>query len=132
MDNFLQDILGGIIKVNLIPSGPAGTTTRFVLNLLTNGLILLFTGIIIVAIVYSALAGLKYIRSQGEAEKIEEAQNALKAVFIGVAAVFVGIIGVILISGIFVNQGATEVRRAICSFIEPNVSVNSCVAGSAQ
>lgn len=130
MLEFLRELLGGVVKLNFIPTGTPGTTTKFLINLLTNGLILLFTGIIIVAIVYAALAGLKYIRSQGESEKVEEAQNALRSVFIGVASVFIGIIGVVVISGIFTNQGAVEVRRALCTFAEPTTPSGQCVAGS--
>jgi succinate dehydrogenase/fumarate reductase cytochrome b subunit len=129
-NNFITDLVGRVIKLSSIPSGPPGTTTKFVLNILTNGMILLFTAVIIIAIVYSVLAGLKYIRSQGEADKVEEAQNALKAVFIGVITVFVGVIVVVIVSGIFSNQGADQVRAALCTFIEPTVSATECARNS--
>ncbi len=130
MQGFIREILTGIINLDVIPTGPPGTTTRFFLNLLTNGLILLFVSIILIAIVYAALAGLKYIRSQGETEKVEEAQNALKSIFIGVASVFVGVIVVALIAGIFTDQSSLQVRESLCVFLEPTTPTAACVAGS--
>lgn len=130
MDKFIDDILGGVVRLNIIPGdGEPGSTAGFILNLLSNGLILLLTAIIIVAIVFSALAGFKYISSQGDAEKVEEAQNSIKNVFIGVLAVFIGIIAVVLISCVFTNPGADQIRQAICTFVEPTTAVKDCVEG---
>ncbi len=130
MGDFFQEILGGAIRLSLIPSGPPGTTTNFIINLLTNGLILMFTIVIVIAIVYAVLAGLKYIQSQGESDKVEEAQNALKSVFIGVLVVFVGVVIVVVIAGIFTNQSADRIREAMCSFVEPTSPLQECIEAS--
>lgn len=129
MNDFVEELLGGVIRLNLLPADGPGSTAGFILGLLSNGLILLLTVVIIVAIVYAALAGLKYIRSQGETEKVEEAQNAIRSVFIGIAVVFVGIIGVVLIAGVFANPGADQVQTAICTFAEPTTDTEDCVDG---
>jgi hypothetical protein len=57
--------------------------------------------IILVAVVYSIMAGIKYIRSEGDPGKIEEAQKSIKAILMGIAAIFVGIIGIVLVMVIF-------------------------------
>ena len=53
--------------------------------------------IMLAAIVYSLIAGFKYIQSQGDPGKIEEAQKGIKAVLMGIASVFVSIIGIALV-----------------------------------
>lgn len=132
MTGFVQDLLQGLVNFNVIPNDPTpGARTNLIIGILSNGLTLLFVAIIILAIVYAALAGLKYIRSQGEQSKVEEANRALKAVFTGVLVVFLGIIGVILITGVFTNTSSEQVRRAICSFAEAE-QVDACVANTAR
>lgn len=130
MAEFLKEIVDGVIRLNIIPQGGPGTTVLFIINVTRNALILLFAVIILVAIFYTASAGLKYIRSEGESDKIEEAQNALRAVFIGILATFIGVIGVFVITGIFSNQGADQIRESLCTFLEPNVPAVECVGGS--
>jgi hypothetical protein len=130
MNSFPLTILNGVIKTDLIPNGPPGTVTKYILTLLSNGLILFFSVIILIAIFQAALAGLKYITSQGEAEKVEEAQNALKSVFIGLLAVFVGVIVVVILGGVFLDTTPEILRRSMCTFFEPATDTEKCVAGS--
>jgi predicted PurR-regulated permease PerM len=127
-----EELLGDFINFNLFPvQGPPGSTVDYVLGLITNGLVLLFVGVILLAIVFSALAGIKFIRSQGEAEKVEEAQEAIKNVLIGVASVFIGVIGIIVITGIFTDDQEPEtLRRALCIYVEPQNELEDCVRGS--
>jgi succinate dehydrogenase hydrophobic anchor subunit len=129
-DNFFGNILQGVISIDIIPGENPGDRVNLIIQLLSNSLILFLTLIIIVAIVYAALAGLKYIRSQGEADKVEEAQNSIKYVFIGILTVFLGIIVVVLLTGIFVNPGSEQVRQSLCLFFEPDVDREACVEGS--
>src|SRR5690242_12766078 len=77
------------------------TNAEFIIGLIRNGLIILFIAVIILAIVYSAMSGLKFIQSQGASDKVEEARESIKYVLIGVAASFIGVIGVVVISNIF-------------------------------
>lgn len=64
-------------------------------------LTLAFGLVILAAVAFSILAAIKYIRSQGDAGQVEEANKAIKAIFQGVIAMFVGIIGVVLVFFIF-------------------------------
>ncbi len=77
------------------------TATEKITGFIRLALTLAFGAVILVAVVYSILAAIKYIRSGGEAGEVEEANKALKAIFQGVIAMFVGIIGVVLVFFIF-------------------------------
>ncbi len=57
----------------------------------------LFVGIVILAVFIIISAGVKYIQSQGEEGKIEEANKAIKNVFIGLAILIVGVVGVFIV-----------------------------------
>lgn len=83
------------------PGQVATTTVRGWINL---GITLLFIGIILIAVFIIVQAAIKYIQSQGDEGKIAEAQKAIKSVFIGIALLFVGIIGIVLVLAFF-NAG---------------------------
>lgn len=93
------------------------TNADFIIDLIRNGLVLLFVVIILLAIVYAALAGIKFIRSQGSEDQVTEAQGALKNVLIGVAAVFLGVIGVFIITSIFSDTSSISVRDSLACFL---------------
>ncbi|MEI6462573.1 MAG: hypothetical protein WCO33_02790 [bacterium] len=96
----LPSVFAKLFGVWTIDSG--GTTTGVtVTNLIMSILTLLFIVVFIVAIVYTFLAAIKYIRSEGNEQKVEEAKNAVKAVLFGVGAMFVAILGIILINALF-------------------------------
>ncbi len=73
-------------------------TIKSTFNLIVS---LIFVAIIIFSIYVIIRAAIKYIRSEGDPAKIEEAQKAIKSVFIGIAALFVGLIGIIIIIAFF-------------------------------
>jgi uncharacterized membrane protein YidH (DUF202 family) len=79
------------------------TTIRSTFNLIVS---LIFVAIIIFSIYVIIKAAIKYIRSEGDPAKIEEAQKAIKSVFIGIAALFVGLIGIIIVIAFFGAGGA--------------------------
>jgi amino acid transporter len=93
-------------------TNPAGadalTNAQLLIGVIRNALILLFIVIIIFAVVYAALSGLKYIQSGGASDKIEEATESIKYVLIGVAVAFIGVIGVVIISNIFAPDTDAE------------------------
>lgn len=70
--------------------------------------------IILVAVAYSIMAGIKYIRSEGDPGKIEEAQKSIKAILMGIAAIFVGIIGIVLVMVIFGSSLPTGGLPQVC------------------
>jgi hypothetical protein len=68
-------------------------------------LTLLFVIVFIVAIVYSALAAIKFMSSQGDSGKLEESKGAVKAILMGFAAMILAIIGLFVILWVL---GSTE------------------------
>jgi heme/copper-type cytochrome/quinol oxidase subunit 2 len=64
-------------------------------------MILALGGVVLVAVGYALMAAFKYISSQGESGKMEEAQKSIKAIFIGIAAMLIAIIGIVLVFAVF-------------------------------
>jgi hypothetical protein len=110
----LDEFLPGFQTPDAVEGEPE-TRAQFIIGLVRNGIIILFIIVVIVAIVYAAIAGLKYIRSEGAADEIEEAQEAIKQVLIGVAVAFVGVILIIVINSIFAPN--TDVTLAMRCFL---------------
>lgn len=75
--------------------------TNYVLSLVGMVLSLIFVLIIVVAVFIIIKSGVKYIQSQGDTGDIEAANKAMKNVFIGIALLFVSIIGIILLLAFF-------------------------------
>lgn len=131
--NFLR--AGGILD-QILPGGlgaradaAAGNDgadrEAFVVGLVRNGIILLLVAVIIAAIVYAAISGLKFVTSQGEADKVESAKESIKYTLIGVAAAFLGIIGVVLIQSIFAP--GTDFNKSLSCVLDPfNTTANYC------
>lgn len=98
---------------NLATAGQdAGKQVR---NLVQFGLSLVFIAIIIFSVYIIIKAALKYIRSEGDESKIQEAQKAIKSVFIGIAALFIGVIGILIILAFFnaTNTGVNDTPNQI-------------------
>lgn len=123
--NLLCDIFPFIQNIELASSGlcggeagagdealsQAGQWIRF-------GLSLIFVGIIAVAIFGIIQAAIKYIRSEGDEGKVEEATKSIKNVFIGIGALLVGIVGLVIVLSFFgaqeaLNQGEDNVPDEI-------------------
>jgi succinate dehydrogenase/fumarate reductase cytochrome b subunit len=111
-----DELLPGFFDRATDISGEAANAD-FIIGLIQNGLILLFVGVLLAAIVFSAIAGIKFITSQGASEKVEEAQEALKNVLVGVAAVFLAIIGIFIITNIFSDTSAISLRSSLECFL---------------
>ena len=96
---------------------PAQTTY----NIVQSAMTVLFIAVFIVAVFYTFMAAIKYIRSEGNEQKVEEAKNAIKAVLFGVAAMFVAIVGILLINAIFGGNAGDEgvLVKAIQGVLNP-------------
>jgi hypothetical protein len=70
-------------------------------NYINIAVSLVFVGIIIYGIFLIISSALKIIRSEGDEGKVQEGANKIKAVYIGIAMIFVGIIGLVLITTFF-------------------------------
>ncbi|MEP7103843.1 MAG: hypothetical protein ABI721_04000 [Candidatus Dojkabacteria bacterium] len=93
-------------------------------SLVRLALQLIFIGIIVVSIYIIIRAAIKYIRSEGDDTKIQEAQKAIKSVFIGIAALFIGIIGIVIILAFFnasVGGDLNEINNVIPNTVKPNL-----------
>lgn len=76
--------------------GSSGANT-YINDRVRWGLTILFVIVFIVAIVYSALAAIKFMTSQGDSGKLEESKGAVKAILMGFAAMIIAIIGIFVI-----------------------------------
>jgi hypothetical protein len=97
---YIQEIMSKIV-----PS-KGGDPNTYINDRVKTGLTILFVVVFIVAIIYSALAAIKFISSQGDASKLEESKGAVKAILMGFAAMLVAIIGLFVILYVL---GTTEV-----------------------
>lgn len=110
------------------PGQIATTTLRGWVNL---GITLLFIAIILIAIFIIVQAAVKYIQSQGDEGKIAEAQKAIKSVFIGIALLFVGIIGIVLVLAFFsatnfLGGGDNEKGQCVLQCVSDGCSSVAC------
>lgn len=107
--------------------GRDGTgTASFISGRVRTGLYIALGMIILVAVIYALIAAFKYIQSQGDPGKIEEAQKAIKAIFMGIAAMLIGIVGVVLV---FVFFGAGRVDpnlTQVCLSAPNSVGCEAC------
>lgn len=76
------------------------------------GLTVLFVVVFIVAIVYSALAAIKFMSSQGDSGKLEESKGAVKAILMGFAAMILAIVGIFVILWIL-GAGEAQIDDSI-------------------
>lgn len=103
-------------------SGTAGFVTSRVGTALffTLGVLVLF------GVVYAIIAAFKYIQSQGDPGQIEEAQKAIKAIFYGIAAMFLGIVGIALVFVFFVADQPDPSLFQTCLNAPNSVGCESC------
>ncbi len=85
-----------------------GKATTFIKDRLNIILAVVFIAIILISVFIILRAGIKYIQSQGDPGKIAEAQKAITSVFVGIAILFVGIIGLVLVLAFFNLTGLTS------------------------
>jgi len=86
----------------------AASTT---VGLISFALQLVFVGIIALVVYIIIKAAITYIRSEGETKQVEKAREAIKTVFTGIAALFVGLIGIVLVISFFGASGSLSVDR---------------------
>ncbi len=95
-----QSLLPSFLR-DLLDDWNNSTATDKLVGFVRLALTLAFGIVILAAVAFSIMAAIKYIRSQGDAGQVEEANKAIKAIFQGVIAMFIGIIGVVLVFFIF-------------------------------
>lgn len=60
-------------------------------------LYLVLGGLVLLSIIYAIAAAYKYIRSAGDPGEMEKAQKSIKAIFYGIAALILTILGIVVI-----------------------------------
>jgi hypothetical protein len=122
-------------------SNPSQVAENFIVNRGRLLLGLLFLGITLMAIFIIVQAGIKYIQSQGDEKKIEEANKAIKSVLAGIAVLIVGVVGVLLVlfflggGGGFLTLGGGDDPVAQCvqaCVNEGSKSTTQCAADCAE
>ncbi|MFQ5493457.1 MAG: hypothetical protein ACE5DX_04830 [Candidatus Dojkabacteria bacterium] len=111
---------------NLLGAGGSGAA-GFLTSRIQLGLVLALGAVVLVAVIFAISAAIKYISSQGDAGKIEEAQKAIKAIFLGVGAMLIAIVGIILV---FVFFGATRPDPSLfqtCLSAPNSVGCDNCL-----
>jgi fumarate reductase subunit D len=102
-------------------------SASFISSRIRVGLIIALALLILIAVVYALLAAFKYIQSQGDPGKIEEAQKAIKAIFYGVAAMMIGIVGIVLVF-VFFSASRPDASLFQTCISEPNsYACTTCV-----
>lgn len=87
-------------------TGPDGSgSAQFVTSRVQLALVIALGIVVLIAVVYAIMAAIKYIQSQGDSGKIEEAQKSITAIFMGIAAMLLAIVGIVLV---FVFFGASR------------------------
>jgi hypothetical protein len=123
---FAADLLPKPIQDLFALLGVGGSGTgEFVSSRLQMILLLGLGAIVLVAVVFSALSAFKYISSQGDPGKIEEAGKAVQAIFLGIAVLFVAIVGIVLV---FVFFGADIFTSAIYQTCITAANSKGCLA----
>jgi hypothetical protein len=74
---------------------------NFLVNRISIVVSMIFIGILVVGVFIIIRAGYKYISSQGNDQAIAQSQDSIKNVFIGIAMLFVGILGIVLVLSFF-------------------------------
>jgi hypothetical protein len=111
------------LQISGVSSADVGRMAMdYVKNRASLILSVVFVGIILIAVYIIIRAGITYISSQGKEEKIQEAQKAIKNVFIGIVVMFVGIVGIILVLAFFGGVGLIQSSDGGCT-IEPDGTV---------
>lgn len=95
-----QDVLPDFAQ-EIIDEWQGTAPTGKVAGYIRLALTLAFGLVLLAAVFYSIIAAIRFITSQGESGKVEQANKAIKAIFQGVIAMFIGIIGVVVIFFVF-------------------------------
>ncbi len=101
------------------PEIVTGDKGALINSTVTSAMTVMFIAVFVVAVFYTFMAAIKYIRSEGNEQKVEEAKNAVKAVLFGVAAMFIAIIGILLINAFFGGTNGLGLTQSINDVLKP-------------
>lgn len=129
--DFIGPICNAIGITGAEGEGAGPIAQKFLRDRLNLGLSLLFIGIILISVFIIVQAGIKYIQSQGDEGKIQDAQKSIRSVFLGIGLLFVGVIGIVLVLVVFNGLGllAPGGTDQDCGF-NADTGVFECGAGT--
>jgi len=82
--------------------GPGGIcASKYIGERAQLALFMVLGGLVLISVIYALLAAFKYIRSEGNPDKMEDAQKSIKAIFFGIAAMIIAIVGIVLVFAVF-------------------------------
>jgi len=117
--SFIQDIFDSL-------NNPAD----YVTSRIRLGIILALGVVILIAVVYSILAAIKYISSQGDEGKVAEAKKAITAILSGIAALFIAIVGIVLVLVFFEVQSPPTQVYNFCITNPDGALCQDCTNGA--
>lgn len=91
-------------------------------------ILLLFAVIVLIAIYFAVQAAWKYVRSEGDQDKIEASTKAIQTIFLGLGATVAGIVGVVLIFIFFSQDVLGSVEFATCKNHPTSLGCGACQA----
>lgn len=98
-----------------------GTNSLTVVGSILNFVLsLIFVGIIIYGIFLIVQAALKIVRSEGDESKIQEGTKLIRGAYVGLAMIFVGIIGLVIVFAIF---NATDIFKVNPEDAPPGLTI---------
>lgn len=107
--------------------GPGGVcASQYITSRVQFVLVLALGGIVLVAVAYALMAAFKYVRSEGESGKMEEAQKSIKAIFIGIAAMIIAVVGIVLVFAVFGAKPADPALYQTCINAPTSAACTSC------
>jgi hypothetical protein len=112
---------------DLLDAIDPGKSASYVTARVAFALYLMLGGVILVAVVYAIMAAYKYIQSQGDPGKIGEAQKAIKAIFFGVGALAVGVVGIVLVTVFFDFDLVDPDLPQVCISAAESDGCRSCI-----
>lgn len=121
------DLLPANIQEIFELMGIDGTgTVNFVSSRIETGIYFSLGGVVLISVVYAMLATVKYIRSQGDSGQIEEAQKAIKAIVMGIAAMMFGIVGIVIVFVFFGSRKPEAALFQTCASAPQSQGCNAC------
>ena len=121
--SFLPDSIAKLLGL----VGPSGIcASAYITSRVQFVLVVALGGIVLVAVGYAMMAAFKYVSSQGESGKMEEAQKSIKAIFIGIAAMIIAIVGIILVFAVFGAKPADPSLFQTCINAPTSAACTSC------
>jgi|GEM_PF-6992306 len=123
-----EQIIENFISVDLLPGTQPGDLASYLWKFITNGFIVFFSILILIGVFNAFKAGIKFIRSQGDTEAASTHQGNLRSIFVGMFIVLVGLILIVLITGLVTNPLSIQVQQVYCQTVEPFTALDVCIS----